>query len=136
MSVVTPFSVFKTNAKLEKEGIIIDYEAFKFRIARAGGANSDYKRILRAKFRPFRHQFETETISNEIAKKLLIEVFAESVVLGWEGVCDEDGNEIEFNKENCVKLLTELPDLFNDLQEQASNYKLFRQAEIEDEAKN
>lgn len=136
MSAVSPFSLFGTDHKMEKEGIIVDYGAFKFRIARAGGANSDYLRVLRAKYRPYRHRFQTDTISEEVTKKILAEVYAEAVILGWSGVCDEDGKEIEFTKENCVELLLALPDLFEDLQAQATDYKLFRQKELETEAKN
>jgi len=66
----------------------------------------------------------------------MAEVYAETVLLGWTGVADENGTPLPFTKENCVKLLTDLPDLFRDIQEQAQRVANFRAADLEADAKN
>ena len=37
-------------------------------------------------------------------------LFAKHVVKGWKRVVDSDGNEVEFNQENCYDYLRHLPD--------------------------
>lgn len=63
-------------------------------------------------------------------------MYAESVVLGWEGVTNREGEVLTFNKENAVKLFEDLPDLFEDIVVQAQKAVLFRQNILEAEAGN
>jgi hypothetical protein len=67
---------------------------------------------------------------------MMRDVYVETVVLGWEGMLDAAGNPLPFNKENALKLFTDLPDLFQDVMEQAGKLALFREDIREDEAKN
>jgi hypothetical protein len=71
-----------------------------------------------------------------VIEKLLREVYAETVVLDWENVEDADGNPMPFNAANAVKLFTDLPDLFRDIQEQSQRSALFRAELLEREAGN
>ena len=64
------------------------------------------------------------------------EVYAETIVLGWDNVQDAEGNDLAFSKENVIKLFTDLPELFEDVQNAASTQALFRQETLEQEAKN
>lgn len=134
---MSPYAMFQTDAKLEKDGIILDYGDFKLRIARAGGANRRYERLLEQRTKPIRRALQTDAPGlKRRVEPILREVFAETVVLGWEGVVDRDGNELPFTKENCIKLFEDLPDLFADVQEQATKMSNFRSEALEDEAKN
>ena len=45
--------------------------------------------------------------------------------LGWEGVEDREGNPMGFSRENVVKLFTDLPELFLDVQQQSQKAALF-----------
>lgn len=130
---------FKPNTTREREGIFLEYGFLKtpdgeadesrpvrIKIARAGGANTAFTKRLDARIKPYRRQLQTETMDNGIAQKLMREVFAETVVLGWENVQDENGNDLEFNVPNCIKIFTDLPDWFADVQLQAQNGALFR----------
>lgn len=38
------------------------------------------------------------------------ELFPKHVIVGWNGVIDSEGNEGEFNEENCSKFVNALPD--------------------------
>lgn len=131
-----PYSVFKTDKTLEREGIVLDYGDFKIKIARAGGANIAFQRALAEKVRPYRRQIDAGTLPDDVAEKLFLEVYAESVVLGWEGVTDENGEPLPFTKENAVKLFSDLPDLFRDVQNQAASIANFRAEVTENTAKN
>ena len=132
----TPYEMFKTDPKIEVEqGVVLDYGEFKIRIARAGGSNKRFERLLRARMKPHRRQFETDTLPEEVATKLMTGVYADAVVLGWEGVKDEDGKTLAFNRENVIKLFTDLPDLFRDVQAQAGLVSLFKVIELEEDEK-
>jgi hypothetical protein len=136
------YKQFKTDERIEQSGVWLEYgnssngKPVRILIARAGGKNSRYVKTLETKFKPFRRQFQNETMENDQANRLLIEVYAESVVLGWENVEDEKGTPLAFNKDNVVKLFTDLPDLFTDVREQAMKQALFKADISEADSKN
>ena len=136
------YKTFQTSQHLEKNGIELQYgendkgEEILIRIARAGGANSAYNKRLEALVKPYRRQITSETIDNRVLEKLILQAFAETVVLGWSGVEDAEGNALECTVENVIKLFTDLPDLFKDVQDQAQKSVLFREEILELESKN
>mgnify|MGYP000010431920 CR=1 FL=1 len=91
------YKQFKTDANLEKAGIDIDYGDFVIKIARAGGANKRFARIMEEKMKPVRRAMQTETLENARAEALLREAYADGVVLLWSVlvVADEKGKPLE-----------------------------------------
>lgn len=134
------YKQFATDTNIEKAGIDLQYgtpeEPIIITIARAGGANTAYNRVLERVTKPYRRQIQTNTMEHKMMQKLLMEVYAEAVVLKWDGVTDKEGNEIPFSKENCVNLFIDLPDLFADVKEQAESASIFRTEVLEDAVKN
>jgi hypothetical protein len=138
----TLYQQFTTDPKLEKEGVLLEYgfnsknKPITIRVARAGGANQQYAKRMEIKVKPYRRQIQTETIDKKQLEKLILEVFCETVVLGWENVefpvKGADGSptgefeERPFSFDNAVQLFTDLPDLFSDVQESAQKSALFR----------
>lgn len=137
------FELFEMDNRAEKEGIIVNYGPYgKFRIARAGGANERFKKLMEAKSRPYRRRIETGTVTEEELRPMLLDVFVDAVILGWDGVTGKTGvvgttgQPLQFTRENAIKLFTILPDLFDDIREQAAKSANFRAADIEADAKN
>jgi hypothetical protein len=129
--------MFGTDKAVEtSQGITLDYGDFQIKIARAGGSNKKFARILTTRLKPYRRQMDTDTMDEGIAQKIMIETYADSVILGWTGVKDSEGNDMEFNRENVIKLFTDLPDLFMDVRSQSDKMALFRSMEIESDVKN
>lgn len=126
------YNTFETDKQLERDGIVLEYgrntkdEPVSIRIARAGGSNTRFAKILEQKMRPYKRALANESLDNRIAEKIMVEAYADSVILGWTGVQDREGNDLEFNRENVVKVLTDLPDLFLDIQQQSQKAALFR----------
>jgi hypothetical protein len=121
------YAAYKTDEKREREGVLLDMgDAGKFRIARAGGANSNFQRRLMALSKPYRRAIQTGNIDPKIADRVLVEAYVETVLLGWESVTGPDGKPLEYSKENAVKLFTDLPDLFKDIRETAEDMTLFK----------
>lgn len=131
-----PYELFETDKNFEIQGIWIDYGSFSFLIARAGGANEKYARILRQRMKPYRRQVQNNTLDEELSHKILLGAFVDGVLLDWKDVKDRDGNALEYNRGNAVKLFTDLPDLFRDLQIQATNMTLFRKEVLEEDLGN
>ena len=129
------YAAFETSKPLESDGIAVDYGDFRFTIARAGGSNRRYLYALERKMRPHRRALAAGVLDEEVATRLLAEAYAEAVILGWDGVTDRDGNALPFTRENCVRLLLDLPELFADLREQAEAASNFLAAERDVEGK-
>jgi len=120
------YEMFETDKAVEESGVELDYGEFQIKIARSGGSNQRYNKILEALVKPHQRAVQTETISRDVVNKILIEAHAKAVVVSWEGVKDRDGNLIEFSVAACIKLFNDLPDLFEDVKEQAAKTGLFR----------
>ena len=115
-------------------------EAFAIEICRAGSTNPAYLKALDRRSRALanaagkarRRKEPTIAESNAV----LVQVFADVVVKSWRGVTDRQGNAMPFNRENVVKLFTDLPDLFQDVLDKAQGIDIFQARGDEADAKN
>lgn len=131
------YKKFATDAGLEAEkGVTIDYGDFSITIKRAGGANKEYVKVFSQKVKPYRLMMQAGNMADEKAAQIMAEVYAETVIIDWKGITDENGKKLAFNRENCIKVLTDLPDLFSMIQAEAERVSNFRKEETEAEAKN
>jgi hypothetical protein len=125
---MSTYGQFRTSPKVEKDGVLLDYgEAGCFRVARAGGSNKAYLSAIEKMHRKYRKQIQLGILSEAVSQKILRDIFADTVILGWEGVTGPDGEALEFNRTNILRVLEDLPDLFADIREQAANAALFRE---------
>lgn len=135
---------FKTNNVKENDGVEIElHEAENddgtiptFIISRMGKTNKAYSKALESATRPYRRQAELGTLKNEIAESLFIGVFVDTILRGWRNIQDAEGKEIAFTKQNAIGLLSELPDVYERLQQEAKLSANFRDLSLEAEAKN
>lgn len=136
------FSMYKTDSSVEATGVEVNYgdngngEDTVFVVGRAGGGNESYQKALTSAVRPHRKQIQTGTLSPKVWDKVMLDVYMKTVIKGARGLVDQQGNPIEASAENIRMVLTELPDLFKDIQEQANEAALFRADAVEDIAKN
>src|SRR3546814_8248505 len=65
----SPYELFGTDTKSEKDGIILDFGEFWLRIARAGGANKKFGRVLDAKMQPHRRAMQSGTLDDDLATR-------------------------------------------------------------------
>lgn len=153
MSSVNPiYGMFKTDRNVEREGILVNYGGVRFRVARAGGANAKFKNVFQELSKPYRRQIDTETLDDETAERIGREVYARTVILGWETrKTDENGDPVkvdgkevwepvfvtdkgerlDFTTANVMKVLEDLPELFTDIKVMAQNHANFRRSEVE-----
>lgn len=143
------YAQYETNPTWELQGIffeageIVDVvdgqkvrKPIRFRIARAGGANSAFAKALERESKQHKRAIQTKTLSNEKANEIYLRAFIAGCLLGWENVRDKKGNELTYTFDTALKLLTDLPDLFNDLREAANDAALYREADLEHDLGN
>lgn len=136
------YAQFGTDTKLEVEGTDITFAANDdgsiptFRVARMGGSNKKYLSVLTRKTRPVQTAIRNGTLADEQAKRISLEVFVETVLLGWSNIYDRNGNSIAFTQSNAIQLFNELPDLYDEVVRQASSLTTFQTDELETTAKN
>lgn len=137
--------MFETKPEIETQGVIVEYApGVEIRIARAGGANKKFAKVLSRLSKPYRRAIQTNTIDEQILTGLFIKAYAAGIILGWTGITrdlithnDEDSDqELEFNQENVEALLQEQPNLFLDIQQTADNIAIFRSEVLEEDSKN
>ena len=140
------YEAFGTDKDLEKTGIYLEYETFRIKVARAGGGNKRFAKMLEAHTRPYRRAMQTETLGNDRAMELLRLAYVDSVVIDWEvkqgdgwvqGIESPGGGDLlPFTRANVLETFKKLPDLFAEVQEQAGKATLYRQMVMEEDAGN
>lgn len=146
----SPFAQFTTDAALEQGGVWLNFGGYQIKVARAGGANKRFAQVSEQHFKDHKRAAETGVLPEEVALRQLILVFADAVILGWRTLdgynTDDtpkwretlDGPEgpMAFTRENIIKLLNALPDLFNEIRAHANNFQNFRAQQRSDNAGN
>lgn len=141
------YQQFRTDSDKEIEGIVLDYDDTRITIARAGGNNKKFNKAMEKHTAPMRRSIRLGTVTENIAEKALIEVYAESVILKWETLVGKEWKEgiqnpkkgeplLPFTVNNVKNTLQMLPELFYDIQEQACYVRNFREDLIEADVKN
>lgn len=126
------FKSFGTNKVLESEGVLIDYQDFRLRLRRSGGANKKYAVTFEKAMAPWRKKdISKEDI--EVRADLLLDVFIEACYVdgSWEtkvdgefkpGIqVDPEGTIAPATKQNVRAILKLLPDLSRGLQAECDN---------------
>lgn len=140
------YDTFETDSTMEQEGVFLDYGDFKVRIAHAGQGNSKYVRYAEKKLKPVRRAMEAGALGNERSMAIMIDIYSKTIVLDWmvrdpegdwkSGIESRDGKILPFTEENVAETLRALPNLFLDIQQQASSIANFRKAELEEDSGN
>lgn len=131
------YALFETDSTMEQQGVVVDFGPYgRFKVARASGSNIKYAAAFKRLNKPYQKMLKRNTMPEALAKKLLAQVYAESIVLAWEGILGRDNQPIPFTKENVVKVLLDLPDLFTQIIAESQNAESYRREYVEDAAKN
>lgn len=130
------YEAFSTDSEVERTGVWLNYGGARFKVARAGGANKKFIRRQESFVRKFRKQIEMEILGEDEATLELINIWADTVFLNWEGITDRDGKLLSFNRENVVKVMRDLPDLFKTIRDDSMRMVIFKSTIDEDAAEN
>jgi hypothetical protein len=125
---------YATDKVAEIAGIEKDFgDGLFIKIARIG--NSEYKKFFQKLTKPHQKAIRRGVLSDEVADRLLIEAMANKIVLDWRGMF-EGQTEIQYSTENCIRILTEYPDLKDQINEIANEMESFKTEDDEELEKN
>ena len=125
---------FKTDKVKEKEGVWEDLgDGCSMLIARYG--NPAMIRAYRKYPRMIRRRLENGDVADDKSAKIMAGVMADTILLEWKGL-KEDGKNVPYNKENCVRILVEYPDVREMVFEIANEAKLYHDDDVGSTAKN
>ena len=132
------FNEYDTDALIEAEkGIDLKFDSGEvITVLRAGGANKNYTRTLQRLMRPHQRKIENKTMSIDESDALMAKVYAQSVLIGWDGVVDAKGKAVEFTQGNAEALLMQKRDLFREIQSYANSLEAFRKDQLEEVAED
>lgn len=100
-------SKFATDLDAAKNGVTVDLgEDLKVTVAQAGASNSRYQKVLRQLLKPFERQLKQNTLDDEVFEDLVNKAYVEAILLGWEGLEDDNGNEIVYSKDKAYEILS------------------------------
>lgn len=125
----------KTDLQKETDGVWMPYSLdIAVKVARA--RNSKYQEVLRARIDPLKKGIREESISMDELNELLLEVRAETILLDWKNIEDENDKAIPYSVEQAIKFFKdpELKDFYNfvvTISESSERYKkdLVKEAE-------
>lgn len=118
-------SRFRTDRSAETNGVWVDAgEGLHLLIARAG--NPRFQDAMRRLGHPLLPQIKTGTISEETSEGVLCRALAETILLNWKNLQDDDGKDIPYSVEKATQLLLEVRDFRSIVIELSQNVNLFR----------
>ena len=132
----------RTDPEKEKSGVPLVFgvnsnkEPITFLVAREGGKNVQYQKVAEHIFKPYRRQVQHAQIDPELLDNLLAQVYSKAVVKGWTGVENEHDEPLPFTEANVLKLLIDLPVVFDAIKDVARDFNQFLLESLEEEAKN
>jgi len=108
----------KTSRTSELEGVVTEYDdgcgnTLTLTIARTSN-NPHYESKLTRLMEPYRQQRKKgKDISNDVAKRVLIQTYAEEILLDWDEatLLDDEGSPVKYSVSNAIELLTNDGDL-------------------------
>lgn len=125
-------SRFTTDSTLELNGVWVDIgEGAKLLVARVG--NPRYRERLRALMKPYKRQIRTDTLPEDLSEDMVLRAFSETILLGWEGLEDDNGAAVPYSREKAYELLRDLRDFRAMVAEIAQEQEAYRAVEAEAE---
>jgi len=106
---------YKTDENKEVEGeklFLDDAEESYLLVARMG--NSNFKRKFEGLPRRIQIKIQNTSLSQEQQKQYLIPLIADTILVGWQGI-GIGGEELEYNRQNAIRVLRDYPDFLQEV---------------------
>lgn len=101
-------SKFATDLNNAKTGVTVDVgDGLKVTIAQAGAANESYQKVLRQLMKPYERQVKNGSLADSVFEDILNKAYAEAILLGWDGLEDDKGNQIVYSKDKAYEILSD-----------------------------
>ena len=122
-----PRDKYAVDRARESQGAPIAIDDMTFVVRSATASNRGYRYALALAAGKRRDQLNgDQSRAFDVHESILIEAFADAVVLGWTGVDGPDGQPLEFNRANCIALMEECPAIWDKVREAALDAERFK----------
>lgn len=116
---------YDTDERLETDGVWNQMgKELRIKIARA--RNPEYVKMFNRRARPHQHAMRNNTLSEDVAEQLMLDVEARTILVDWDGLKDADGNAVPYSPEMARDLLHAMPEFRRhvlELAEEIGNYQ-------------
>lgn len=134
------YRAYATDPKLEQEGKEFDFGGGLFlTLARSG--NDTYARMLNKQYEAHKHTLDLKDTPEQIkagkdlSHKIMAKVMAGSVLLGWRGPAEYNGEVLPYSQTNAEKFLL-IKDFQAEVARRSDDFKNYRFEVEEADAKN
>lgn len=129
------FSRFKTDETKEEQGIWVNFgDGIRIKVRRfKSKASQDARKELE---KPLTAEIRRGPLEEKVQEDLLIRQMAKAIIVDWEGVTDEDGEELDCTFDTKYQILKALPEFRDDIAAIALDRDSFKAALDEDAEKN
>lgn len=125
---------FSVNDKLSVEGKWVPIgKSAELRIARLN--NEPYRDFIKKKLKPYKSAMRSGVVDDDLMTEVLVQAMARYILLDWKGLT-EKGEALVYNIETAERVLREKEPFRELVASLANDADLFREAEIEEAAKN
>jgi hypothetical protein len=140
-------SLYESYGNTEEEiygvKITVD-ENTRITIARAGGLNKKFESIKASILKPYQRRILAGKLKDDELKAILLPAYAKTVIKNWETKVDDEwkigiegkNSILPFNHANIIKVLTDLPDLYDEIVLASSQLSTFNKFNKEEDLKN
>lgn len=136
MAIPAIYDRFITDKKKELEGVDKDFGDFVLTLARGGGANEDYFKVMAEMFAPYQQVMSIDEMSEDKARELSYRLLSRTVIRNWKfkenkilsvglGRDFDTGEVISPSEDNIVELFTAAHELYLEIKrfiENRTNY--------------
>lgn len=77
------FEQFGTDGSYEKDGVWLDFEEFRVKLAHEGAGNPAFSRGIEAEAKPYRRMIQTGTMPQAKSEEIYIKVYSRVIVKDW-----------------------------------------------------
>lgn len=122
-----PRAKYGIDRAAEAKGTALRVDDMEFTVRSASASNRGYRYALAVAANRRRDELGAGGAKAfEIHESILIEAFADAVILGWSGVDNGNGEPLPFTRENCIALMEECPLIWDRVREAALDDERFR----------
>lgn len=116
---------FKTDEQKEVDGVWIALSATaRVKVARMG--NTRYRECMKRLRAPYQQGGLGTTIPDDLQQALLREAVAETILVDWDGIEDQDGHPLPYSKKAALDACTDLKDFYLVVLAASDNMETFK----------
>jgi hypothetical protein len=122
-----PREKYGVNREAERAGAVVQFDEWEFIVRSSLEINREYEYAKAVAADKRRAELNAGGVrAHAVIPDILIEAFAECVIVGWRNVTNGHGEPLEFNRQNCIELMQDCPQIWARIKEAALDESRFR----------